>query len=170
MYYPSHRRKFSTDRYILCRWRYTTKSLSSGLEDSVFVWPVRVYIEDTDSGGIVYYANYLRFMERARTECLRSAGIQLGQLAAEQQIGFVVRSAKVDFLSPARLDDELHVGVNIVEQKRASLLFSQPVFRAGDAPDKPLCTGFVRIACVNTSSGRPVPITTDVIEALQRER
>ena len=136
----------------------------------MFVWPVRVYIEDTDSGGIVYYANYLRFMERARTEFLRRVGIEQSLLVQDHDLAFVVRSASIDYLSPARMDDELQVGVGIVEQKRASLMFSQPIFRRGENPEKPLCTGLVRIACISCSTGKPVPVPTDVIEALHRER
>ncbi len=135
----------------------------------MFVWPVRVYIEDTDMGGIVYYANYLRFMERARTEFLRQSGIEQAQLAMEREFAFVVRSVQVDYLSPAWMDDELSVGVELQEQRRASLVFSQPIFRSGESPDKPLCTGLVRIACINRSSGKPVPVPIDVIEALHRE-
>lgn len=129
-----------------------------------------MYIEDTDSGGIVYYANYLRFMERARTEFLRQMAVEQSRLAQDHDLAFVVRSASVDYLKPARMDDELQVGVEIIEQKRASLMFSQPVFRLGESPDKPLCTGKVRIACISCSTGKPVPVPTDVIEALHRER
>lgn len=136
----------------------------------MFVWPVRVYIEDTDAGGIVYYANYLRFMERARTEFLRESQIEQSRLARDHDLVFVVRSANVDYLSPARMDDELQIGVEILEQRRASLLFSQPVFRRGEPLEKPICTGLVRIACISQSSGRPVPVPTEVIEALHRER
>lgn len=136
----------------------------------MFVWPVRVYIEDTDAGGIVYYANYLRFMERARTEFLRQMHLEQGRLARDHDLAFVVRSASIDYLSPARMDDELQIGVDLLQQKRASLLFSQPICRVGESFDKPLCTGLVRIACVAQSSGRPVPVPTDVIEALHRER
>lgn len=131
---------------------------------------MRVYIEDTDSGGIVYYANYLRFMERARTEFLRHLGIEQTQLARDLDLAFVVRSASIDYLSPARMDDELQISVELLEQRRASLLFSQTVFRPGQSPDKPLCTGLVRIACVKCSSAKPVQVPTDVIEALHRER
>ncbi len=131
---------------------------------------MRVYIEDTDSGGIVYYANYLRFMERARTEFLRRAGINQSHLVNERHLVFVVRSAAIDYIAPARLDDELQVGVSIIEHRRASLLFSQPIFRLGESSDKPLCTGQVRIACIDSGSGKPVPVPTEVSEALHRER
>ncbi len=120
-------------------------------------------------GGIVFYANYLRYMERARTEFLRQSGIEQAQLARERELAFVVRSVAVDYLAPAGLDDELRVGCILEEQRRASLVFAQPIFRAGESPEKPLCTGLVRIACVDRSRGRPVPVPTDVIEALHRE-
>jgi len=131
---------------------------------------VRVYIEDTDAGGIVYYANYLRFMERARTEFLRSLGVEQDALMREHDVAFVVRSVGVDYNAPARMDDQLNIGVELAELKRASLVFSQPIHRLGDPSDKPICTGRVRIAAIQCSSGRPVPVPTDIVEALHRER
>jgi len=121
-----------------------------------FCWPVRVYYEDTDSGGVVYYANYLRFMERARTEYLRSMGFEQDQLRREQGILFTVHSLQVDFRSPARFNDLLEVSAQVSEIRRASLTFSQTVRR----PDQSqlLCGGTVRIACVEAESFKPVPI------------
>ena len=126
---------------------------------------MRVYIEDTDSGGIVYYANYLRFMERARTEYLRALGIEQSTFASESGLAFVVKSVEIDYRSPALLDDQIDVSVELIEQRRASLLFSQTITRKGDNPDKPLCTGRVRIACLNQATGRPVSVPSAVIEA-----
>ena len=103
----------------------------------VFVWPIRVYYEDTDAGGIVYYANYLKFMERARTEWLRHYGIDLRELAAQGQTMFVVRSAKLDFLQPAHLGDALEVSVEVIRRRPASVTLRQHVALA----EKVLCAG-----------------------------
>ena len=123
---------------------------------SQFCWPVRVYYEDTDSGGVVYYANYLRFMERARTEYLRSMGFEQDQLRREQGILFTVHSLQVDFRSPARFNDLLEVTVRVSDVRRASLTFSQSVRRRGEAQS--LCDASVRIACVADESFKPKPI------------
>jgi len=91
----------------------------------VFAWPVRVYYEDTDFGGVVYYANYLRYFERARTEWLRSLGVDHQRLAREDGLQFVVRRAEIDFLRGARLDDELSITVECTERKRTYLMLRQ---------------------------------------------
>jgi len=124
---------------------------------SVFQWPVRVYYEDTDSGGVVYYANYLRFMERARTEWMRALGFEQDQLREEAGILFAVRSANIEFLRPARFNEQLSVSVEIVARGRASLEFHQVVARPEDNPVQ-LCTGLVKIACLDAASFRPQPI------------
>ena len=124
---------------------------------SDFQWPVRVYYEDTDSGGVVYYANYLRFMERARTEWMRALGFEQDQLKREAGILFAVRSANVEFLRPARFNDQLSVSVDVVARGRASLEFNQLVTRCEDGT-VPLCTGLVKIACLDAASFRPQPI------------
>lgn len=126
-----------------------------------FCWPVRVYYEDTDSGGVVYYANYLKFMERARTEYLRALGFEQDRLRQELGILFTVHSLQVDFRLPARFNDALEVTASVSDTRRASLTFSQQVRRCGQPP---LCTGLVRIACVDAMSFRPVPIP-DVIRS-----
>ncbi|MFQ5642485.1 MAG: tol-pal system-associated acyl-CoA thioesterase [Thiogranum sp.] len=133
---------------------------------SQFCWPVRVYYEDTDSGGVVYYANYLRFMERARTERLRQLGFEQDRLREEQGILFAVHSVRVDFKRPARFNDTLEVSADISEQRRASLTFFQQVHRCGDA--QPLCSGHVRIACVDSASFKPVPIPEFIRSELSR--
>ncbi len=121
-----------------------------------FSWPIRVYYEDTDSGGVVYYANYLKFMERARTEYLRSMGFEQDQLRREQGILFTVHSLQVDFRLPARFNDALEVSACVSDVKRASLTFSQTIRRRDAAPV--LCDGSVRIACVDAESFKPIPI------------
>lgn len=115
----------------------------------------RVYYEDTDAGGIVYYVNYLKFMERARTERLRSLGFSQSQLVGEDLL-FVVHSSEARYHSPARLDDELLVTADVIELKRASLRFMQQVRRAKD--DLLLCEGQFVVACVRTESLKPRPI------------
>ena len=115
----------------------------------------RVYYEDTDAGGIVYYVNYLKFMERARTEWLRSLGFAQSQLVGEDLL-FVVHSSEARYHAPARLDDELLVTAEVVEVKRASLRFKQQVRRADD--DVLLCEGQFVVACVRTESLKPRPI------------
>jgi acyl-CoA thioester hydrolase len=123
---------------------------------SQFVWPVRVYYEDTDSGGVVYYANYLKFMERARTECLRTMGFEQDKLRQEQGVLFAVHSLQVDFRRPALFNDALEVSAEIRSQRRASLTFFQQIRRRG-ASDV-LCCGHIRVACVDAHSFKPVPI------------
>ena len=131
---------------------------------SQFTWPVRVYYEDTDSGGVVYYANYLRFMERARTERLRALGFEQDALRTEQGILFTVHSIQVDFRQPARFNDSLEVTAAVSEQRRASLTFDQQVCRSGDPAV--LCRGTIRVACVDAVSFRPAPIPGFILEAL----
>ena len=116
-----------------------------------FSWPVRVYYEDTDAGGIVYYGNYLKFMERARTEWLRSCGIDVARLADADRLMFTVRAITLDFLKPARLSDNLDVSVAVGRMRKVSVELEQDVVRAGDV----LCTGQVRLACVDVDTLKP---------------
>lgn len=136
---------------------------------SIFRWPVRVYYEDTDSGGVVYYANYLKFMERARTEWLRQLGFEQDRLQQEQGVIFAVRHASVDYLRPARFNDELEVTSKLIEQKKASLTFAQSVHPVGD-DFRPCCTGEVRIACIDTTSFRPTAIPNALMKELSNVR
>lgn len=119
-----------------------------------FVLPLRVYWEDTDAGGVVYYANYLKFCERARTEWLRSLGIDQQRLADTERLMFVVSSAQVRYLSPARLDDALLVGVDFGARGAASLEFVQQI-RRDDAERTLLAEARVLVACVQAGSFRP---------------
>lgn len=135
---------------------------------SDFTWPVRVYYEDTDAGGIVYYANYLRFMERARTEWLRARGLEQDALARLHGVMFVVRRAELDFLRPGRFNDRLAVRTRVAATGRASLVFEQDVERGGAAPEL-LCRGEVRIACVDVVSLRPRPLPGPVLSEIVRE-
>lgn len=118
---------------------------------SVFQWPIRIYYEDTDAGGVVFYANYLKFFERARTELLRSMGFEQDVLVAEQQLIFVVRSVQIDYLKPARFNETINVSAKITQAKKVSLSFEQVITRDNDV----LCNGVVRIACLDATKMKP---------------
>lgn len=121
-----------------------------------FTWRVRVYWEDTDAGGVVYHAGYLRFLERARTEWLRAAGVDQSRLAAEHGLVFAVTEVDLRFLAPARLDDELLVSCAVEEIGGASLRFSQDAVRIAD--NRPIVAARVRAACLAAGTFRPRPI------------
>jgi acyl-CoA thioester hydrolase len=157
----------------------------------IFRFPIRVYWEDTDAGGIVFYANYLKFMERARTEWLRSLGVE--QHALKERTGgmFVVTETQLKYLSPARLDDVLHVSAEIIEKGRANLKIKQEIslYPATNLPSllsneeqlnslsatashthgmhKAVCEGTICIAWVDSASLKPGRIPPDVLEALR---
>jgi len=123
--------------------------------DQTFCWQVRVYYEDTDRGGVVYYANYLRYFERARSEWLRSLGVNQERLAAVQGIGFVVARAEIDFKAGARLDELLTVTVRPLERKKTYFWLEQEARRA----DGQVCAAArIQAACVRHSDMRPQPI------------
>jgi acyl-CoA thioester hydrolase len=132
---------------------------------SVFTWPVRVYWEDTDAGGIVFYANYLKFFERARTEWLRSLGIAQGELRESAGGIFIVSETSVRYLAPARLDDELLVTAGLEAAGRASLIIAQQARRGGTL----LCEGTVRIGWVDASTLRPSRIPDAILEVLKKQ-
>ncbi|WP_233841047.1 tol-pal system-associated acyl-CoA thioesterase [Dyella sp. 2HG41-7] len=124
-----------------------------------FTWPVRVYWEDTDAGGVVYHASYLRFLERARSEWLRQLGVD--QMAFKQATGlaFMVHRMEIDFLKPALLDDELTVTVEVKECRSASILFAQAITRADGAT---LIQAQVRAACVDLKRMQPARIPNEI--------
>ncbi len=128
-----------------------------------FDWPVRVYWEDTDAGGVVYYANYLKFLERARTEWLSTLGLEQDQLATEAGVLFVVRRVEADYLRPARFNDRLRVSSCLAELGRASLVMEQEVFRG----DERLFAARVQVACVEPVGFRPARIPAFVSERLR---
>ncbi|AEF99912.1 tol-pal system-associated acyl-CoA thioesterase [Methylomonas methanica] len=128
----------------------------------VFSWPVRVYYEDTDAGGVVFYANYLKFFERARTEMLRSYGFEQDRLIAEDNVIFVVRSVSIDYLKPARFNEQILVNAEIIENKKTSLTFEQTITRQNDL----ICSGKVRIACLDAQSMKPKLIPIAILEQL----
>lgn len=131
---------------------------------SGFLWPVRVYYEDTDAGGIVFYANYLKFFERARTEWLRACGIHQGRLDQEIGVVFVVRGTALDYLAPARLDDMLTIESRIERLGRASVDFVQQAW----CGERLLATGEIRVACIERATFKPAAIPPDVFAALRR--
>jgi len=133
----------------------------------IFELPIRVYWEDTDAGGIVFYANYLKFFERARTEWLRTKGI--GQQALREQTGgiFVVSETSVKYHRPARLDDELLVTARLQESGRASLTIAQQAWRRTAGQPQLLCEGTIRIGWVSAASMKPERIPSTVVEALK---
>ncbi|MGR5515530.1 tol-pal system-associated acyl-CoA thioesterase [Vibrio harveyi] len=117
-------------------------------------WPITVYYEDTDAGGVVYHSNYLKFFERARTELLRAKGISQN-LLLEQNIGFVVRHMDIDFNQGARLDEHLTVLTRVSEIKRASLQFCQELV---NDEGKTLCETIVKVACIDNKKMKPIAI------------
>ncbi len=127
-------------------------------------YSLRVYYEDTDAGGIVYYANYLKFFERARTEWLREIGINQQNLL-EQKIGFVVRKVEMDNIASAKLDDLLNVHSTITTLKRASLVFHQQII---NHEKQVICTATVRVACVNFQNAKPMAIPESILGAFKR--
>lgn len=126
---------------------------NNGAQSPQFEWRVRVYYEDTDAGGIVYYANYLRFFERARTEWLRSLGVNQRELSTNDALEFIVRSMSIDYRRPARLDDELMLTLQITRVRGASLEINQQA-RLVDSPEL-LVGASVRVASVHRDTGRP---------------
>lgn len=145
-----------------------------------FAWPVRIYYEDTDHGGVVYNANYLKYMERARTEMLRVKGIDQAKLAKDAGILFAVRKITVEYLSPARFNDELVVTVEPEQKNRLSMSFRQNVYRvpegvevtqlvSGGVQGKLLCEGQVQIVVLNSHTLRPQRLTKMMFEEIFSE-
>jgi acyl-CoA thioester hydrolase len=131
--------------------------------EPAFRWPVRVYYEDTDAGGVVYHANYLRFLERARSEWLRGLGHEQDRLRREHGVLFAVTRVRIDFLKPARFNDLIEVGVTLMDLGRASLQLAQGITRP---PDGLLCRAEVRLACVDDMTFRPRPIPESLLRGL----
>ena len=125
--------------------------MNETMQNEDHVMSMRVYYEDTDAGGIVYYANYLKFAERARTELLRSQGIENGELMRDDRVAFVVRECHADYIKPAKLDDVLEVRTRVTEISGASLHMAQDVVRDGNI----LVVMNVRLACMDIDTGNP---------------
>ena len=146
---------------------------------SPFDWKIRVYYEDTDTGGVVFYANYLKFFERARTEWLRSFGFQQQHLVETTGAIFVVKNTSVDYLSPARLDDELRLTVVVEKIRNASMQFIQEAWclPSGDGsgsagPDgsapRLLARGSITVVCVDQATFRPRPIPDELLNRIKK--
>ena len=123
-----------------------------------YILPVRVYYEDTDSGGVVYHANYLKFMERARTEWLRAQGLEQDRIARDFGVLFAVRAMQIDFLLPARFNQALQVSAKVSKFAPASIVFEQQVRLADSVAEKPLCQAMVKVACLSVDGLRPKAI------------
>ena len=138
--------------------------MSAGTE---FCWPIRVYWEDTDAGGIVFYANYLKFFERARTEWLRSLGVHQRELREAQGGMFVVGGATLDYHGPARLDDEIEVTARVETLGRASLVLAQQAWRIeAGARARLLCSGRIRVGWVNAAELKPARIPASLLQVI----
>ncbi len=137
-----------------------------------FSWNIRVYYEDTDAGGIVFYANYLKFFERARTEWLRAAGVNQQVLVEQHGVIFVVKNTAVDYHAPAKLADELNVTVLVRRLGRASVEFRQEAWRIGhdgarDGARLLLATGDIKVGCVGVKSLCPSQIPDEVTQKIR---
>lgn len=130
-----------------------------------FEWSIRVYYEDTDSGGVVYHSNYLNFMERARTEWLRSLGFEQDELIANHQCIFAVHSMNLNFHRPAKFNDLLLVQLHIIDVSGARFEFEQKIVRG----DELLCEAVVKIACLNSNRFRPMAIPPKLLTEIQSE-
>ena len=128
----------------------------------MFSWPTRVYWEDTDAGGVVYHAQYLAFLERARTEWMRARGHGQDVLRTQHDLVFAVRAMRIDFRLPARLDDALQVSVSLVQCRRASLVIAQSIRR----DDVLLLDAEVRVAALSATSFKPRPIPSPLFDVL----
>lgn len=138
------------------------------MKADTFQWPVRVYYEDTDAGGVVYHAGYLRFFERARTERLRVLGFEQDELRAREGIVFAVKSMNLDFIKPARFNDLLWVNARLAEVKRASLVFEQEI-RRQDGASELLCKADVRVACLDANSFKATAIPDYLLQRIKDE-
>jgi acyl-CoA thioester hydrolase len=130
---------------------------------ALFTWTVRVYYEDTDAGGIVFYANYLKFFDRARTEGRRAAGVDQQALIERESVGFVVKHASIDYHAPARLDDELTLTLSIEKLGRASVQFAQQAWKG----DLLLVEAQVKVGCVDLATVRPRSLPGDVADKMR---
>ncbi len=126
--------------------------------ENVFLWPVRVYYEDTDAGGVVYHTNYIKFMERARTEWLRNLGFEQDELIARVGVIFAVRSVQADFFLPAKFNDELTVSSRVIKKGKASITIEQEVIKKYqdiNIKDELLCKGIIKVATLDSKSFKP---------------
>lgn len=130
-----------------------------------FNWQVRVYYEDTDAGGVVFYANYLRFMERARTEWLRSVGFEHEQLVKEHDLIFAVKNVSIDYKKPGKLDDLLTVTSSILNHRGASITFQQQILNENDDL---LTQAEIKVACINATTLKASPMPDELLTELSK--
>ncbi len=135
------------------------------MQQKTHEWLVRIYYEDTDMQGIVYYANYLKYLERARTEFFRDKGFEQGELMNQQGVVFAARAIQMDYLKPARFNDELIVTTEVVKIKSASLSFQQTIVRA-HAKHEIINTAIIKVVCLDVQSMKVKTIPTMMIEQL----
>ena len=129
-----------------------------------FLWPIRIYYEDTDAAGVVYYANYLKFMERARTEYVRALGFEQDDLKEQQGIFFVVRNVSLQLHKPARFNDELEVVSSITRIARTNLIFTQVIRRVGE--EEIISEAEIQVVCVSVTSWKPKGIPAALLETI----
>jgi acyl-CoA thioester hydrolase len=132
-------------------------------ESQPFEWPIRVYYEDTDAQGVVYYANYFRYLERARTEWLRAAGVNQAEMLNEQRRMFVVTATNAEFLAPARFNDEVMVTARLAGLTRATFDIEQNIFLQGPK-GRLLVRGNITAAFLNADNMRPMRVPADIFE------
>ena len=135
--------------------------------DAEFSWPIRVYYEDTDLFGVVYHTNYIKYMERARTEWLRWLGFGQDRLRQDHDLVFAVRSVTLDYLMPARFDDQLIVETNLVNLGHVSMHFIQSIFRIQGDGQELLARGQVKLACLDVCHWRPMHIPQSIMEVVK---
>jgi len=135
---------------------------------SLFEWPIRVYYEDTDAGGVVYYANYLKYLERARTEWLRQAGFEQDQLRIEHNILFAVRAVDIKYKSPARFNEELVVSIDSFNMRHASINMQQSVLRKNTSTSELITRAHVNIVCVSSHNFSPSVIPSFIERELNK--
>lgn len=130
--------------------------------ENEFLWPIRIYYEDTDAGGVVYHTNYIKFMERARTEWLRHLGFEQDELRNKDGVIFAVRSVQIDYFSPAKFNDELTVSSKVIKFGKASITIEQEVRRKENI----LCEGIIKVAMLDSEKFRPKAMPTRLYEKL----
>jgi len=130
---------------------------------NVFLWPVRVYYEDTDAGGVVYHTNYIKFMERARTEWLRDLGFEQDELREKDAVIFAVRSVQVDYFLPAKFNDQLTVSSRVTKKGKASITIEQEVMRK----EIVLCKGIIKVATLDDKSFKAKAMPARLFEKMQ---
>ena len=130
--------------------------------ENEFLWPIRIYYEDTDAGGVVYHTNYIKFMERARTEWLRNLGFEQDELLIKEGVIFAVRSVQADYNLPAKFNDELMVSSKVIKFGKASITIEQEVKRKNSI----LCKGIIKVATLDNKSFRPKAMPETLYEQL----